>query len=75
MSKGIFNIQVEISNAAFVIFHNPQTLVQYTKTQDMDWTGEDAKARPYIVRRGLSEELYTQIPQGKLFMILWNTKV
>lgn len=68
MSKGIFNIQVEISNYAFVMFHNPQTLVQYANTQDLDWTGEDSKARPKIVRRGLSEELYAQIPQGKLYI-------
>ena len=65
MSKGIFNIQVEISSANFVMFHNPETLVQYANTQDMEWTGEDSKARPKIVRRGLSEELYAQIPQGR----------
>ena len=66
MSKGTLNAQVEISPNTFVMFHNSQTLVQYTTAQDMEWTGEDAKARPKIVRRGLSEELHSQISQGRM---------
>ena len=66
MSKGIYNIRVDLSQTAFVLFHNPSVMVQYSNTQDMDWTGEDAKARPKPVRRGLSEEVFAEIPQGKI---------
>ena len=64
MSKGVFNIRVDISQNDFVVFHNPDTMVQYSNNQDLQWTGEDAKTRPKIVRRGIAEEVYQQIPQG-----------
>jgi len=69
MSKGIFNIRVDLSQSTFVLYHNPSVLVQYSNTQDMDWTGEDAKARPTPVRRGLSEEVHAEIPQGNNIII------
>ena len=65
--KGIFNIRVDIGPDKFVIFHNPNVLVQYASLLEkgMDWTGEDSKIRPKIVRRGIAE-IQEEIEQGKI---------
>lgn len=67
MAQGVFNVRVDVTPGTFVIFHNPNVLVQYNPNQDMEWTGEDSKAHPKVVRRNLSEEMRAEIEQGKLF--------
>ena len=67
VTKGDSNLRIDLSPGTFVLFHNPSVLVQYSSSpQEMDWTGEDSKARPKVVRRGLSKEMSDQITQGWL---------
>lgn len=69
MSSGVFNVRVDVSPGTFVLYHNPNVLVQYNENQDMEWTGEDAKARPKVVRRGLSDEMKAEIQEGNIYSI------
>ena len=64
MKNEVFNIRVDISPGKFIIFHNPNVLVQYTSSlEHMGWTGEDSTVRPKVVRRGISE-FQQDIEQG-----------
>ncbi|XP_057306093.1 phospholipase DDHD2-like isoform X1 [Hydractinia symbiolongicarpus] len=64
MKKGIFNIRIDIVPGKFVIFHNPNVLVQYVSNVEHDWTGEDSKVRPKVVKRGITE-IQEQIERGE----------
>ena len=56
MKSGVCNIRVDICENEFVIFHNANVLVHYqSNSEHVDWTGEDSKVRPKVVRRGVSE--------------------
>jgi len=65
MTNGIYNIRVDISPRKFVIFHNPNVLVQYlSNVEHMDWSGEDSKVRPKILKRGI-DEMKEDIREGE----------
>jgi len=57
LSKGIYNIRVDVAPREFVLFHNPNVLVHYVSNagENIDWTGEDSKVRPKVVKRGILE--------------------
>ena len=72
MHSGIYNIRVDIAPNTFVVFHNPNVLVQYvSNVEHVDWTGADAKARPKVIQRGLGE-LQELIQQGKVAELFFN---
>ncbi|XP_012559446.2 SEC23-interacting protein [Hydra vulgaris] len=63
--NGIYNVRVDIAPNVFVLFHNPNVLVQYVSdVEHVDWTGADAKVRPKVVQRGVGE-LQETIQQGE----------
>lgn len=65
MNKGVFNVRIDIAPGKFVIFHNPNVLVQYNSNlQNVAWSGEDAAVRPKVVKRGISD-IQEEIERGK----------
>ena len=48
-----------------MIFHNANVIVHYLPSTELyDWTGEDNKSRPRVVRRGIAD-IVDEIVEGK----------
>eukprot|EP00794_Sanderia_malayensis_P001092 gene1092-436_t len=54
--NGLWSKKVDLPCGDTVIFHNANVIVHYKHTvEPIDWTGEDSKARPRVVRRGIGD--------------------
>ncbi|XP_065071105.1 phospholipase DDHD2-like [Rhopilema esculentum] len=64
-TTGAWNKKLDLKNGESVIFHNQNVIVHYLPTTDMyDWTGEDSKSRPRVVRRGITD-IVDEIVEGE----------
>ncbi|KXJ22983.1 SEC23-interacting protein [Exaiptasia diaphana] len=45
--------RIDLSNGEYVIIHNTNVMVHFKPSEVQDWSGEDIKARPMVVRRGI----------------------
>ena len=55
-TTGTWNKKIDLPRGETIIFHNANVIVHYRPSTEMlDWTGEDSKSRPRVVRRGISD--------------------
>ncbi|KAK3727045.1 hypothetical protein QZH41_012545 [Actinostola sp. cb2023] len=45
--------RIDLSEGEYVIIHNTNVMVHFKPSQAKDWSGEDIKPRPMVVRRGI----------------------
>ena len=65
---GTWSKKIELQRGESVIFHNANVIVHYLPNTELyDWTGEDSKTRPRVVRRGISD-LMDEIVEGMWVM-------
>jgi hypothetical protein len=55
----------------YVIMHNTNVIVHFQTSELNDWSGEDVKGRPKVVRRGVFD-IEDEIEDGMDEIILYN---